>query len=71
MIRISSAKISVLASELDGIELQGIHFKQEGSVEGIQALFSVDTDDEELAKSAVKKYFKENHAILKIYVEVI
>lgn len=71
MLRISSAKTSDIAKELDGIEIEGIHFKQEGAVKGIQVLFSTDIDDEELAKTVVKKYLKANYPIYKIYVEVI
>ena len=43
MLRISAAKIADFARELDGIEIQGIHFKQVDAVEGIQVLFTVDT----------------------------
>ena len=71
MLRISSAKIANIAKEMDGIEIQGIHYKQEGEVKGIQVLFSADTDNEELAQTVVKKYLKANYPVLKIYVEVI
>lgn len=71
MLRVSSSKIAELAKEMDGLELQGIRLKQEGEVKGIQVLFSTNADDEELAKSVVKKYLKENHPVLRIYVEVI
>jgi len=71
MIRVSSSKIKDLAKELNGIEILGIHFKQEGEVKGIQVLLSTDTDDAEKAKSAVKNYLKEHYPALKIYVEVL
>ncbi len=71
MLRVSSSKIADLAKEMDGLEIDGIHLKQEGEVQGIQVLFSTDAEDEEIAKAAVKKYIKVNHPILKTYVEVI
>lgn len=71
MLRVSGPKMVEFAKELDGIEIQGIHLKQEGPVKGIQAIFSTDAGDEELAKSAVKAYFKANHPVYRIYVEII
>jgi hypothetical protein len=71
MLRVSGPKMTEFAKELDGIEINGIHFKQEGVVQGIQAVFSTDAEDEELAKGAVKAYFKANHPVYRIYVEVI
>jgi hypothetical protein len=71
MLRISAAKIAEFAKELDGIEIQGIHFHQAEAVKGIQVLFSVDTPDEELAKNAVKSYLKANHPAHRVYVEII
>ena len=71
MIRISSSKIKEIANDLDGINIDGIHFAQEGEVRGIQAIFANDADDEEVAKAVVKKYLKENYPVLKIYIEVI
>lgn len=71
MLRISSPKIADLAKELDGIEIEGIQFKKKGEPKGIQVLFTVDTDDEEMAKTVLKKYLKVNHPVFHIYVEVI
>ena len=71
MLRISSAKIANLAKELDGIEIEGVHFKKESDTKGIQVLFSVNIDDEELAKSVVKKYLKVNHPVYRVYVEIV
>ena len=71
MLRISAAKIADFARELDGIEMQGIHFKQVDAVKGIQVLFTVDTQDEEFAKNVVKSYLKTNHPAHRIYVEII
>lgn len=71
MLRISSPKVTEVAKELDGIEIEGIHFKKEGESKGIQVLFSTDADDEELAKKVLKKYLKVNHPVFHMYVEVI
>ncbi len=71
MLRISAAKIAEFAHELDGIEIQGIHFKQVDAVKGIQVLFSVDTQDEEFAKNIVKSYLKSNHPAHRVYVEIV
>lgn len=71
MLRISSPKITNLAEELNGIEIEGIHFTQENEPSGIQVNFSVDTENEELAKSVLKKYLKANHPVFHIYVEIV
>jgi len=71
MLRISGPKITEIAKELDGIEIQGINFNQKEEPKGIQVLFLTNADDEETAKSVVKSFLKEKFPVLRIYVEVI
>jgi len=71
MLRISSSKINDIAADIDGKVINDIRFGKSGNPVGIQATFTSDAADEQLAMAAVKKYLKEKYPVLRIYVEVI
>ena len=71
MIKISSSKIRDITRDIDGKVIDAIQFTKSGEPEGIAAVFSVNTSDEELAKAAIKKYLKEKFPVLRTYVEIV
>jgi len=71
MIRISSSRISDIVKDIDGKVINNIRYNKTGEPAGIQAVFSTDTADEQLAMTTIKKYLKEKYPVLRIYVEVI
>ena len=71
MIKISSARIKDITSDIDGKVINDIQFTKSGEPQGIMATFTVNASNEELAMTAIKKYLKEKYPVLRIYVEVI
>lgn len=71
MIRVSGPKIQDVVKNVDGKEIDGIVYALTGKVQGIQATFTTNANDEEVAKDQLKKYLKQYMGPYRIYVEVI
>lgn len=71
MLRISSSKINDIVKDIDGAEIEGIEFQKADDIKGLMVTFNHNSNDEELAKDAVKKYLKKKFPVLRIYVEVV
>lgn len=71
MLQVSGAKIKEIVNEINGKEVDGIQYTYTGKMVGIQATFTTNIEDENLAKEKLKKYLKQNMGHLRIYIEVI
>lgn len=71
MIRVSGPKIQEIVKEISNKNINGIVYTFTGKLQGIQATFAANIDNEETAKENLKKYLKQNMGPYRIYVEVI
>ena len=71
MIKVSGPKIQDVVKLVDGKEIEGIVYSFTGKMQGIQATFTTNANDEEVAKDLLKKYLKQNMGPYRMYVEVI
>ena len=71
MIRISGPKIEKVIDYVDNLKLENNLYKFTGNINGLQATFSCECEDEQEAKEILKKEIKKQFPVLRFYLEVI
>ena len=71
MIKVSGPKIQEVVQKVDGQYINGIVYTFTGKIQGIQATFTTNSENEEIAKDNLKKYLKQNMGPYRMYVEVV
>ena len=71
MIRVSGPKIQDIVNKVNGQDINGVVYTFTGKLQGIQATFTTNANDEEFAKDNLKKYLKQNMGPYRVYVEIV